>query len=159
MCTQHTRIVLAVIVLTAALGMAYCTLAVAGSKKGSPIPEFLGEEHLQGSMQGRSGIALDVNGDGIEDLVIGAPYAHHKGASGALLFYLATSRGFPKHASVVLQGEGNLGWSLTSLGNLDGDGNVYFAAGGSSGSGQNTSLSGTVTVYKGGERFHKVALL
>jgi hypothetical protein len=39
-------------------------------------------------MQGQAAIALDLNGDGYEDLVVGAPYARGKGALGQLLVYL-----------------------------------------------------------------------
>jgi hypothetical protein len=102
---------------------------------------------------------LDVNGDGYEDLVIGAPYAQGQGAKGALLVYPGTAAGFPPRPSVLLAGEGNLGWSLASLGDLDGDGKGYFAAGAFSGSSDVVSLAGTVTIYKGGVKPQKVAVL
>ena len=102
-------------------------------------------------MQGYSGIALDLNGDGNKDLVSGAPFADLDGMKGALLVYLSDAQGrFFNNASTLLRGDGNLGWSLTTLGDVDGDGNEDFAAGAHSGSGENVSLSGTVIVYKGG---------
>ena len=156
---RRTKIVLAAMALIVALGVTYHTVAVAGSKKCPPPPEFLSEEHLQGSMQGKSGISIDLNGDKNEDLIIGAPYAQEKDTSGALLVYLATPRGFQKQASAVLHGTGNLGWSLAALGDLYGDGRGYFAAGSLTGSGRNASLSGTVTIYKGDRRLRKVAVL
>jgi hypothetical protein len=102
-------------------------------------------------MQGQSGIVLDLNGDGKEDLVIGAPYAQLKGTKGALLVYLGTAAGLPKRPSALLGGDGNLGWSLAALGDANGDGKGDFAAGAFSGSAGDVSLAGTVTVYQGGD--------
>ena len=115
---------------------------------------FLSKEDLRGSMQGSSGIALDLNGDGDEDLVIGAPYAHwgRHGPTGSLLVYLSGPEGFSTPPSAVLKGDGNLGWSLVTLGS-------DFAAGGPSGSGEDVSLSGTVTLYQGGTKPQKTVVL
>ena len=137
-----------------------CTFATAASSKPPIPPDFLWQQSLKGSMQGKSGIALDLNGDGNEDLVIGAPYARQGNASsGNLLVYLASSKGFKMQPSVVLKGEGNLGWSLAALGDLDHDGKRYFAAGAVNGTGKDGSLSGTVTIYKGGNRPQKILTL
>jgi hypothetical protein len=133
-----------------ASGTAFHPSVLGASKKAAPAPEFLSQEYLQGSMQGQAGIALDLNADGREDLVIGAPYALHKGASGALLVYLASGGGFPARPSSLLEGKGNLGWSLVALGDTDGDGKGDFAAGAINGSGEDVSLAGTVIIYKGG---------
>src|SRR5512138_3147767 len=95
---RRKRMILVTIVLSVAMGIACYTLAMAGWKKKVHIPEFLSEEYLRGSMQGKSGISLDLNGDGHLDLIIGAPYAHHRGTSGALLIHLATPRGLQGHA-------------------------------------------------------------
>ena len=157
--TQNVRIMLATLVLLVAPSIGYHSPATAASKKGTSSSAFLSQAYLRGSMQGKSGAALDLNGDGNEDLVIGAPYARHKGTNGALLVYLSTPRGFRKRPSAVLRGDGNLGWSLVALGDMDGDGKGDFAAGAYSGSGENVSLSGTVAVYKGGRKPQKVAVL
>ncbi|MHC1744305.1 MAG: integrin alpha [Syntrophobacteraceae bacterium] len=120
--------------------------------KGPPASfvDILSQDSLRGSMQGQSGIVVDLNRDGREDLVVGAPYASHKGGSGALVIYHATHRsGFGSHPCTILGGEGNLGWSLASLGPGS------FAAGAFSGSGENVSLSGTVALYR--SRHGKVA--
>lgn len=134
------------------LGIAYHAPVLGASKKGSRPPAFLSQEHLRASMQGFSGIALDLNGDGNDDLVVGAPYANHKHASGALLVYLATPKGFPSRPSALIEGDGILGCSLASLGDVNGDGKGDFAAGAANGSGENVSLSGTVTIYRSGDK-------
>lgn len=171
MCTRNVGIILAAMVLLMASGMAYHTLATAASKKGASAPASLSQAYLRGSMQGHSGIALDLNGDGNDDLVVGAPYAKHKNkhkskyksthkhTTGALLVYLSTHRGFRNRPSAVLRGEGILGWSLVALGDVDDDRKSDFAAGAVNGSGENVSLSGTVAVYKGGRKPQKVAVL
>lgn len=110
-------------------------------------------------MQGQAQIALDLNGDGHEDLIIGAPFAQDKAGLGRLLIYWGSPAGLSRRPSQALPGDGNLGWSLVSLGDLDGDGKPYFAAGAYSGSSAVVSLAGTVTIYKGGSQLQKVAVL
>ncbi len=110
-------------------------------------------------MQGMSGAALDLNDDGLKDLVVGAPLAQHRGSTGALLVYLATAKGFHKKPSAILRGDGNLGWSLVSLGDVNGDDREDFAAGAHSGNGEYSSLAGTVTIYYGGDKPQKAFVL
>ncbi len=130
-----------------------------GKKKNAPTPAYLSRKSLRGAMQGMSGAALDLNGDDLKDLVVGAPLAQHRGATGALLVYLATAKGFYKKPSASLRGDGNLGWSLVSLGDVDGDDLEDFAAGAYSGNGEYASLAGTVTIYYGGDKPQKAFVL
>lgn len=126
------------------LGLGACLPPPAGGK-GPPEygADTLSLERLQGSMQGQSGIVVDVTRDGREDLVVGAPYASHKGTGGAILVYAGTQAGgFAAHPSALVEGEGNLGWSLAPLGPGS------FAAGAFSGSGDKASLAGTVAIYR-----------
>lgn len=140
--------------------------ALCAAKPGGPCPAFLSLESLRGGMQGQSGIVLDLNGDGLEDLVVGAPRAHgRRGANGVLLVYLA-QRGlcgptgaYSRRPSLHWEGDGNLGWSLVALGDIDGDGKADFAAGAISGSSEEVSLAGTVAIYLGGAKPRQMLLL
>ena len=76
---RNAGIKLATLIFIGVLCLSCYSLATAASKKGALAPAFLSQAYLRGSMQGKSGAALDLDGDGHEDLVIGAPYARHKG--------------------------------------------------------------------------------
>ena len=156
---RNAAITIAILLLLVVSGTAYHALATAASKRTMPEPALLSQEYLKGSMQGSSGIALDLNSDGNEDIAVGAPYASHKGSSGCLVLYFANPKGFSEGRSTFIKGEGNLGWSLVALGDMDGDGKGYFAASAVNGSGDNASLSGTVIVYKGGHKPREVIVL
>ncbi len=156
---RNTAIVIGVLLLLVMSGTAYHALATAASKRTVPVSALLSQKYLRGSMQGSAGIALDLNGDGNEDLAVGAPYAAHKGSSGGLVLYFANPHGFAEGRSTFVKGEGNLGWSLVGLGDMDTDGKSYFAASAVNGSGKDASLAGTVMVYKGGHKPRKVIIL
>jgi hypothetical protein len=156
---RNAGILLTSLIFFVVIGLAGYSLAKAPSKKAAAKPAFLSQAKLKGSRQGMSGAALDLDGDGREDLVIGAPYARHKGVTGAVLVYYGTNKGFSKKPRAVYGGDGNFGWSLVSLGDANGDGKGWFAAGAHSGSGENVSLSGTVTIYEGGKVPQKTATL
>ena len=156
---RNIGIILALLMFFLFGSMAHQPTASAGKKKKAPTPAFLSQKSLRGSMQGMSGAALDLNGDGLKDLVVGAPLAQHRGSTGALLVYLATAKGFHKKPSAILRGDGNLGWSLVSLGDVNGDDKEDFAAGAHSGNGEYSSLAGTVTIYYGGDKPQKAFVL
>jgi hypothetical protein len=156
---RNIGIILALLMFFLFGSMAHKPTASAGKKKKAPIPAFLSQKSLRGAMQGMSGAALDLNDDGLKDLVVGAPLAQHRGSTGALLVYLATAKGFHKKPSAILRGDGNLGWSLVSLGDVNGDGREDFAAGAHSGNGEYSSLAGTVTIYYGGDKPQKAFVL
>jgi hypothetical protein len=154
-----TRIVFAIMVCLLASSLALSTPALSAPKKPPSPPSFLSEEFLRGSMQGQSGIAQYLESEGVECLVVGAPYARHKGASGALLVYFTSPEGFPRRPSLLLEGNGNLGWSLVSLGKVNPGGKNHFAAGAFNGSGSKASLAGTVTIYEMDHNPRKVCVL
>ncbi len=106
---------------------------------------------LLNSKQGQSGGFVDVDGDGIDDKVVGAPYAATDSSSGAVLVYRGDSAGaYSSAPTLALTGDDNLGFSFAGLGDVDGDGKGDFAVGAISGDGEDASLCGSVYIYKGG---------
>jgi hypothetical protein len=104
-----------------------------------------------GSKQGQSVGFVDVDGDGISDKLVGAPYAAVAERPGAVLVYQGSaSGGFSGTPTMILTGDDNYGVSLANLGDVDGDGKDDFAVGALNGDGPDVSLSGSVTVYQGG---------
>jgi hypothetical protein len=127
----------------------------AGNSGVSPVAGVV----LKNSQQGQSGGLIDYDGDGIEDLVVGAPYATSGGKVGALLIYKGSANGFSATPNWVLTGDDNFGYSFANLGDVDGDGKADFAVGAYNGSGSDVSLAGSVTIFKGGSSGKVIAKL
>jgi FG-GAP repeat len=141
-----------IIVAVAALGMATpgCNSSSSSGVSGKLV-------NLAGSKQGQAVGFADVDGDGLEDKIVGAPYAASATATGAVLVYSGTTAsGYSSTNTALLQGgDDNFGYSLVNLGDVDGDGKADFAISAIHGSGDDagdTSLSGAVTIYKGGSK-------
>jgi hypothetical protein len=156
---RNLGIVLTFLLLFLFANMTHLSPASAGKKKSTVTSELSSQKFLKGAMQGMSSVVLDLNGDNINDFVVGAPFANHSGANGALLIYFADKNGFYKKPAVILDGDGNLGWSLVSLGDLNDDDREDFAVGAYSGSGKYSSLAGTVIIYHGGKKPNKISVL
>lgn len=104
-----------------------------------------------GSRQGQAVGFVDVDGDGIDDKMVGAPYASVSSRAGAVLVYRGSAQGeFSPTPAMILTGDDNYGYSFVNLGDVDRDGKEDFAVGALNGDGRDVSLSGSVTVYQGG---------
>jgi hypothetical protein len=76
---------------------------------------------------------LDVNGDGLDDLIVGAPFTDNDGqGGGAVYIYINTNKGLDSSRYLKLEGptkESQFGLSLARLGDLNKDGFEDFAVG------------------------------
>lgn len=116
---------------------------------------------LINSKQGQSGGFVDVDGDGIDDKVVGAPYAIKDSNIGVVLVYKGDSAGaYSSAPATLLTGDDNLGFSFVKLEKGTNDTSEGFAAGAISGSGDgdnDASLCGTVSIYRNGEPTIKIS--
>ncbi|MFZ3089220.1 MAG: FG-GAP-like repeat-containing protein [Nitrospirota bacterium] len=98
-----------------------------------------------GSKLGSSGGFVDVDGDGIADLVIGAPNAAISSNLGAAYVYKGNSSGgYSSNPAITLKGDDNFGYTFAKI---DDD---VFAVTAINGDGDDSSICGAVYIYKGG---------
>jgi hypothetical protein len=103
-----------------------------------------------GSQQGKSAGLADVDGDGIPDKVVGAPYATTSTNTGAALVYKGDSTGgFSSTPSSLLTGDDVFGASFVKLAKSSNDTAERFAVAALYGDGDDVSLSGSVSIYEG----------
>ena len=147
-----------VICATAALSLLFgpASLSFAGKSAQNTLRKAtLKRVSFIGSKQGQSVGFVDVDGDGIDDKMVGAPYASVYSRLGALLVYKGSAAGeFSGTPGMILSGDDNYGFSFVNLGDVDGDGKEDFAVGALNGYGPDVSLSGSVTVYQGGRNWN-----
>lgn len=106
---------------------------------------------LMGSKQGKAAGLADVDGDGIPDKVVGAPYATTSTNTGAVLVYKGDSTGgFSSAPSSLLMGDDLFGSSFVNLPKAGNSDTEKFAIGAIYGDGSDVSLSGSVSIYQGG---------
>jgi hypothetical protein len=103
-----------------------------------------------GSQQGSAGAVVDHDGDGVPDLLVGAPFAAHAEGVGAVFIHRGSTSGFADSPTWTLTGGDNFGAQVVGVGDVDGDGRADFAVTATNGDGSEASLSGTVTVFRGG---------
>ncbi len=130
-------------------------MTVCGCTKndGDDSGTVLDEVDLASGKQGQSVGFVDVDGDGTDDKIVGAPYASTTSETGAVLIYKGITGGYATTPFMLLAGDDNTGFSFADLGDVDADNKDDFAVGAINGSGDgetDPSLSGTVIVYKGG---------
>ena len=106
-----------------------------GSASGlSATPDWTAEPDLAGAQFGRSvGTAGDVNRDGFMDVIIGAPgYTNGEPSEGAAFAYFGTPGGLQASAAwsdESDQANAQFGWSVSTAGDVDGDGRADVAVG------------------------------
>ena len=124
-----------------------------GCNSGSSSPQSTGEIDLTSGKLGYSGGFVDLDGDGLQDLVVGAPDASASPTKGAVLAYYNSPDGYSTSRAWEIIGEEegeNMGFSFANVGDVDGDGYDDFAVGALHAVGE-APLSGSVYIYRGGQ--------
>lgn len=107
------------------IGANDATLMFLGGPTLDPIFDFkmLGEEKFDGFASSVSG-AGDVNGDGYNDVIVGAPYNDHGGEDGgkAYIFFGGSTPDFDPDILLIGEGLDQLGYSVSDAGDFNGDG-------------------------------------
>ena len=116
--------------------------------------------HFEGTVTGeRSGAAsllMDLNGDGVADLVVGSVY-NGTSSNGSVTFYLSTDVGgtlvpFSTVVTTVGRSDSYIGWSLADVGNFGGRGPT-LAVGAPFASPNGHAQAGNLTFFRGGPGF------
>lgn len=135
------------------LPAAFCFLllpACQGGGDNNPTATATVPVAREASQQGTSGGLADYDGDGVDDLFVGAPYAAAGQGVGGVFVYQGGAGGFAASPTWTLTGDDNFGFQFANVGDADGDGAGEYAITALNGNGPVSSLAGSVTVFRGG---------
>lgn len=115
-----------------------------------PAAKYHFDGTVAGERSGTSALLMDLNGDGVADLVVGAPY-NGTSSSGSVTFFLSANVGgnlVPFATAITVFGWSNsyFGWSLANLGNFAGHGPT-LAVGAPFASPNGHAHAGNVTLF------------
>jgi len=115
--------------------------------------DSVGQVDMSIARVGYSGGFVDLDGDGAQDVLIGAPDASASPCKGAIMAYYNSAEGFTASRSWEILGEAQgdaMGYAFANVGDVDGDGDDDFAVSSVNSTGE-APLSGAVSVYRGGQ--------
>lgn len=141
---MHTSTRAGLAALALGLGLAGCQDKAAEPPPPPPPPSQVA------SQAGTAGTVARFDADAFDDLLVGAPFAEGAGTLGAVFVHQGSASGFAQTPTWTLTGGDNFGGQVASVGDLDGDGVADFAVAALNGDGPDASLSGAVTVFRGG---------
>lgn len=141
--------------IMASIAVLFSAVPVAGTVYQSAAMHFDGNETMQNF--GRSVAMMDLNGDGISDLIVGAPYTTANGlnAAGAVTIYLSEA-GMTMSKVIVVNGteqEELFGWTVANVGDVNGDGNADLAVGAPWANPTGIMHAGSITLLYGWANF------
>jgi hypothetical protein len=136
----------------ALLALACLSAAACSGSGSSGATGAVEQTSTKASQAGASGAVVDFDGDGVADLLVGAPYAVRTSGVGLVRVHRGTAAGFEPGVLATLTGGDNFGAAVAAIGDVDGDGREDFAVAAPNGDGAAAALSGEVTVFRGGGR-------
>jgi hypothetical protein len=139
----------------ASIAVLFSAIPARGAAYQSPVTYVDGNETMQNL--GRSVALMDLNGDGIADLVAGAPYTTANGLkdAGSVTVCLSDS-GVAMSKIVVINGtheEDLFGWTVANIGDVNGDGREDLAVGAPLSDPPGAVDAGNISIFYSGPGF------
>lgn len=148
---RYLSVAIVLCMVLASIAVLFSAMTVRGMDYQTPVTHFDGNETMQ--MLGRSVVLMDLNGDHIGDLVVGAPYTSSYGLAnaGSVTVYLSTG------GVIVINGthSGDLfGFCVANVSDVNDDGMADLAVGAPLAEPAGLVGAGNVTVFYGWDDFN-----